>query len=173
MADDPSKTVRIKRDSRVAEDPRGRNVWVGRVEEAAELELVSTTALEKVLKGGDGKAKGEIQKLARSGKEGLLARDAATGRYEIVGDEELKSVAATGQVPPPGRAGAVNTAAPITPEAVRKAGELSLVSTMMLRKVVGEDGKTSFESSRDAKPKEADQKSGRDKFGGFDPYNKS
>lgn len=40
MADDPAKTVRIKRSSRVAEDPRGRNVWVGRVEEPVELELV-------------------------------------------------------------------------------------------------------------------------------------
>jgi hypothetical protein len=171
MSEDRDKTVRIKRDSRVAEDPRGRNVWVGRVEQEVELELVSTASLEKVLKSGDGKAQVEIRKLATSGKEGLLARDAATGHYEIVGDEELKSIAATGQVPPPGRAGGVNMAAPITPDAVRKAGELSLVSTMMLRKVVGTDGKAEIVDEAAAKTKER-ASTGRDKFGGFDPYNK-
>jgi hypothetical protein len=171
MSQDRDKTVRIKRDSRVAEDPRGRNVWVGRVDQEVELELVSTTSLEKILKSGDGKAQVEIRRLAASGKEGLLARDAATGHYRIVGDEELKSVAATGQVPPPGRAGGVNTAAPITPETVRKAGELSLVSTMMLRKVVGADGKAEIVGGPAEKSKEA-PKTGRDKFGGFDPYNK-
>ncbi|MGQ0383164.1 MAG: hypothetical protein ACT4UP_00555 [Gammaproteobacteria bacterium] len=172
MADDPSKTVRIKRDSRVAEDPRGRNVWVGRVEASVELELVSTAALEKVLKSGDGRAQFEIRKLAESGKDGLLARDAATGHYEIVGHDELKAIAETGQVPASGRAEAVNVAAPLSEDSVRKAGELSLVSTMMLRKVVGADGKAEFVGGGEKKPKESGS-AGRDKFGGFDPYNKS
>ncbi len=172
MAGDQDKTVRIKRDSRVAEDHRGRNVWVGRVEAAVELELVSTASLEKVLKSGDGPAQVEIRKLAASGKEGLLARDAATGHYEIVGDEELKTIAATGQVPPPGQLGDINQGALITPDAIQKAGELSLVSTMMLRKVVGADGKAEFVSGGEPKAREP-APSGRDKFGGFDPYNKS
>lgn len=143
MAEDPTKTVRIKRDSRVAQDPRGRNVWVGRVEEASGLEFVSTTALEKILAGGDGSAQGEIRKLAESGKDGLLARDSATGHYKIVDQE-----------------------------AMQRASELSLVSTMMLRKVIGADGKAEFVSPAEEKPKEP-EKAGRDKFGGFDPYNKS
>lgn len=143
MAEDPTKTVRIKRDSRVAQDPRGRNVWVGRVEEASGLEFVSTTALEKILAGGDGGAQVEIRKLAESGKDGLLARDAATGHYRIVDTE-----------------------------AMQRASELSLVSTMMLRKVIGADGKAEYVSGSAEKPKEPEQ-SGRDKFGGFDPYNKS
>ncbi|HEY7753066.1 MAG TPA: hypothetical protein VH856_04555 [Steroidobacteraceae bacterium] len=172
MADDPSKTVRIKRDSRVAEDPRGRNVWVGRVEEPAELELVSTTALEKILAGGDGEAKVEIRRLAESGRDGLLARDAATGHYEIVGQEELRQIAETGQVPAKGPAGGVNVGAPLSPDAVQKAEALSLVSTMMLRKVIGADGKAEFVSPAGDKPKEP-EKAGKDKFGGFDPYNKS
>jgi hypothetical protein len=172
MADDPTKTVRIKRDSKVAEDPRGRNVWVGRVEQATELELISTTALEKILTSGDGKTQVEIRRLAASGKEGLLARDAATGHYEIVGQDELKSIAETGQVPAKAHAGGVNVAAPLSEDAVRKAGELSLVSTMMLRKVVGADGKAEFVDPAAEKAKEPG-KVGRDKFGGFDPYNRS
>jgi hypothetical protein len=172
MADDPTKTIRIKRSSRVAEDPRGRNVWVGRVEQPAELELVSTTALEKILTGGDGNARVEIRKLAESGRDGLLARDTATGHYEIVGKDELRQIAETGQVPPPGREGAVNLAAPLSKDSARKADELSLVSTMMLRKVIGADGKAEFVSPGGDKPKEP-EKAGRDKFGGFDPYNKS
>jgi hypothetical protein len=172
MAEDPTRTVRIRRSSRVAEDPRGRNVWVGRVEQVTELELVSTTALEKILTSADGKTRVEIRKLAASGKEGLLARDAATGHYEIVGQEELESIAETGQVPDGLQAKGVNVAEPLSEDAVRKAEELSLVSTMMLRKVVGADGKAEFVNPAAAKPKAAD-KGGRDKFGGFDPYNKS
>jgi hypothetical protein len=172
MANDPTRTVRIKRDSGVAEDPRGRNVWVGRVEQVAELELISTTALEKILGSGDGKSQVEIRKLAESGKEGLLARDAATGHYEIVGQDELKSIAETGQVPDRPHAKGVNLAEPLSEDAVHKAEELSLVSTMMLRKVVGADGKAEIVNPAKDKPK-APEKGGRDKFGGFDPYNKS
>lgn len=172
MAEDPAKTVRIQRDSRVAQDPRGRNVWVGRVEPATELELISTTALEKILTSADGRTQVEIRKLAESGKDGVLARDAATGRYEIVGDEELRSIAQTGHVPAQAHAGAVNVAAPLSEDSVRKAGELALVSTMMLRKVIGADGRAEFVSPAEEKPG-ATETSGRDKFGGFDPYNKS
>lgn len=171
MAEDPTKTARIEHGSNVAEDLRGRNVWVGRVEEASGLEFVSTTSLEKILKSGDGKAQGEIRKLAEDGKEGLLARHAATGHYQIVDQEELAKIATTGQVP--GRRTAVDVvAAPLSGDAVRKAEELSLVSTMMLRKVIGADGKADIVDAAREKPK-ASAKSGRDKFGGFDPYNKS
>lgn len=177
MADDPTKTARIERGSRVAEDPRGRNVWVGRVEEATGLEFVSTTALEKILKGGDGKAEGEIRQLAEGGKEGLLARQAATGHYQIVGQEELAKIAKTGRVPERRRAAEI-VAAPLTEDVVNKASELSLVSTMMLRKVIGADGKAEIVDAAKDKPKagaepKAGTKPGRDKFGGFDPYNKS
>lgn len=172
MADDSTKTARVKRDSQVAQDPRGRNVWVGRVEEATGLEFVSTTALEKILKGGDSKAEGEIRKLAEGGKEGLLARDGATGHFEIVGPEELEKAAGTGSVPPPGREGSVNVASPLPDDVARKVEELSLVSTMMLRKVVRADGKADIVEAAKEKPK-APEKPGRDKFGGFDPYNKS
>ncbi len=164
MSDDFSKTVRIKRQSRVAPDDRGRNVWVGRVE-SVELELVSTTALEKILKTADGKTQVEIRKLAESKKDGVLARDTATGHYQIVSDAELKSFVdaegsgAAGVNDQPKRAAEV-TAAPLSDQARLAAEELSLVSTQILRKVVKEDAEA-----------EAVKVAGkRDKFGGFNPY---
>lgn len=157
MSDDPTKTVRIKRPSKVMQDDRGHNVWIGRVE-TAELELVSTMALQRVLKSGTGEAQTEIRKLARSQKDGMLARDTATGHYRIVSEADLKSFAAAGsagiQQPqdPPKRTAEV-TGAPISANALRTSDELSLVSTQILRKVVKASG-------------------GKDPSGGFDPYNK-
>ena len=133
MADDFTKTVRIKRPSRVAPDERGRNVWVGRVEEV-ELELVSTTALERILRTSDDKTRGEIRKLADGRKDGILARDTATGIFQIVSAAELKQSKDSGK-----------------PPAGKPAADLSFVSTQILRKTL--------------KPA-----AGKDKGGGFDPY---
>jgi hypothetical protein len=109
MSDDPTKTVRIQRPARVVQDERGRNVWVGKVE-TVELELMSSQMLERVLKSGDSQARSEIQNLAAGSEEGILARDTASGHYQIVSKDELKSTTA--------------------------ARELSLVSTQILRKTV-------------------------------------
>jgi hypothetical protein len=76
---------------------------------------MSTMALQKVMKSGDGEACSEIRKLASSRKDGVLARDTATGHYRIVSESELKTLANT--------------------------DELSLVSTQILRKVVKTAGK--------------------------------
>ena len=54
------------------------------------------------------------------------------------------------------------TAAPLTETARKKADELSLVSTQILRKVV-----TPGDEAANGKPKPAARK---DKFGGFNPY---
>ena len=140
MAEDFTKTVRIKRPSRVAPDDRGHNVWVGKVE-TVELELVSTMALKRILQTGDGQAQAEIRELAKSKKDGVLARDTATGHYQIVSEAELKAVAESDRAPPPrggDRPGRDTTvvAAPLTDKTRQAATELSLVSTQILRKVV-------------------------------------
>jgi hypothetical protein len=83
MSDDHTRTVRIKRPSRVAQNDR--------------------------------EACSEIRKLARSHKDGVLARDTATGHYQSVSESELKALAT--------------------------ADELSLVSTQILRKVIQAAGK--------------------------------
>ncbi len=111
MSKDHTRTVRIPKADKVAPDLRGRSVWLGKIE-AVELELVSTTALEKILKTEGDKTRSEIQKLATGRKNGVLARDTATGRFRILSAADLK-----------------------------KTDELSLVSTQILRKVMKPDGK--------------------------------
>lgn len=161
MAKDHEKTVRIQRPAKVTQDDRGRNVWTGGIE-TVELELVSTTALEKILKSDDGKTRSEIRKLVAGRKDGLLARDTATGVFQIVSDADLGSALA--QVRPRERTGrrADVTAEPLSEKSRQAADELSLVSTQILRKVLKPPGKTEAAKPRIGK---------KDKFGGFDPYN--
>jgi hypothetical protein len=157
MSKDHTKTVQIRKVDKVAPDHRGRSVWLGKVE-AIELELVSTMALEKILKTEGDKTRSEIQKLAAGRKDGVLARDTATGHFRILSDSDLKKVVPA--VDGPKRPTAV-TAAPLTDTTRKKADELSLVSTQILRKVMKPDGKAEV-----VKPKATK----KDKFGGFNPY---
>ena len=155
-----TKTVQIRKVDKVAPDHRGRSVWLGKVE-PVELELVSTTALQKILKTEGGETRSEIQRLAAGRKNGVLARDAATGHFRILSDADLKNAAGA----PPGEGSKRNTVvtgAPLTETTRIKADELSLVSTQVLRKVVKPDGQAEIQ-----KPKPASKK---DKFGGFNPY---
>ncbi len=157
---DPTKTVRIRKVDKVAPDHRGRSVWLGKVE-PVELVLVSTTALEKILKTEGGRTRSEIRKLAAGRKDGLLARDTATGHFRILSDSDLGKASAV----PPGegpKRGGVVTGAPLTETTRARASELSLVSTQILRKVVNPDAEP---GSGKAKPA-----SKKVKFGGFNPY---
>jgi hypothetical protein len=163
MPKDHTRTVPIRKVDKVAPDDRGRSVWLGKVE-PVELELVSTTALQKILKSEGGKTRSQIQKLASGRKDGILARDTATGHFRILSDADLRKAANA----PPGegpKRGGVVTGAPLTDTARKKADELSLVSTQFLRKVVKPDGRGG------AAPAAPSTKSGKkDKFGGFNPY---
>jgi hypothetical protein len=143
MSKDPTKTVRIRRIDKVAPDHRGRSVWLGKVE-PVELELVSTAALEKILTTGPGRAQSEIRKLAAGRKNGVLAREAATGHFRILSEADLRQ------------------AAPLSETTIKKADELSLVSTQVLRKVVPAGEK--------AQPADRKRAGKKDKFGGFNPY---
>lgn len=144
LPEDYVKTVRIQRPAKVTTDEHGHTVWTAGVE-SVELELVSTTSLTKILESGDKKSQDSIRKAASGNDEGVLARNTATGSFEIISDailnkalDDNKSQAAT--------------------------DELSLVSTQVLRKVLNPDGTAEY-----TKPTAG----GKDKFGGFDPYNKS
>lgn len=103
MAKDPTKTVQIRKI------------------EPVQLELVSTTALEKIMKTEDGKTRVEIQKLAAGRKIGVLARDTATGHFRILSEADLRKAATA----PPGegtkRSGVV-TAPPLSETTRKKAG---------------------------------------------------
>jgi hypothetical protein len=164
MSKDPTKTMQIRKIDKVAPDHRGRSVWLGKIE-PVELELVSTTALQKILKTGGGETRAEIEKLAAGRKNGVLARDSATGHFRILSDADLNKAATAPPAPTEGpKRSGVTTGAPMTDTVRKKAEELSLVSTQILRKVVKPDGKAEVES---AKAKAAGKK---DKFGGFNPY---
>ena len=160
MPRDHTKAVRIRKIDKVARDDRGRSVWLGKVE-PVELELVSAAALEKILKSEGGATRSEIRKLAAGRKNGVLARDAATGHFRILSDADLSKAATAPPADRPQR-GNVVTAAPLAEATRKKADELSLASTQFLRKVVNSDAK-----SEAAKRKPA---AGKDKFGGFNPY---
>lgn len=159
MTKEHTKTVRIRKPDKVAPDERGRSVWLGKVE-SVELELVSTTALAKILKSDGGKTRTEIQKLAAGRKDGVLARDTVTGHFRIVSEADLKKALTAESGSKPWRSAEV-TAAPLTETTRRAADELSLVSTQILRKVLKPDGKTEVVKAKAGK---------RDKFGGFNPY---
>jgi hypothetical protein len=162
MTKDHTKTLPIRKVDKVAPDLRGRSVWLGKVE-PVELELVSTTALKKILKTEGGRTRTEIEKLASGRKNGLLARDAATGHFRILSDADLKKASAAPPLPAdsPKRSG-VTTGAPLTETVRKKADELSLVSTQILRRTVKAE-----EPEDKAKAKPSNKK---DRFGGFNPY---
>lgn len=160
MAEDYTMTVRIMRAPKVAPDERGRNVWIGEVD-TVELELVSTTALERILKSDDGKTQSEIRRLAAGRKDGILARDAATGVFQILSDEELKNAISTNEVRDAPKRPTEITADPISEQTRQAAEKLSLVSTQILRRVFKADGTSHYETPKARK---------KDKSGGFDPY---
>ena len=103
----------------------------------------------------------EIRQLAAGKADGVLARDTATGVFQIVSDEDLKTaVEITASKDGPARGSGIQ-GAPLSEKALQEAGELSLVSTQILRKVIRPD-----DQDADGKPKAGK----KDKFGGFNPY---
>lgn len=159
MAKEFTKTVRIRKVGKVAPDERGRSVWLGKVE-PVELELVSTSALEKILKSEGGKTRSEIRKLAAGRKDGVLARDMVTGHFRIVSEADLRNASPARPADKPKRDSDV-TAQPISEKARRAADELSLVSTQILRKVLKPEDRPAATKPWPGK---------KDKFGGFNPY---
>ncbi|MBM4220254.1 MAG: hypothetical protein FJ171_11675 [Gammaproteobacteria bacterium] len=81
--------MQTRKAGKVGRDERGRSVWLGEVE-PIELELVSTDALQQILKSEGSEASSEIRKLAASRKDGVLARETATGRFQILSDADLE-----------------------------------------------------------------------------------
>lgn len=128
------------------------------------LELMSTQRLTRLLAEEQGGRKA-VQAIAESADEGYLARDAATGMFRIIDDDELQALldqdagAPDATVPP-------TPAAPAAPaEPVAGNDELSLVTTQALRKIL-----TVAEPAA-AKPEKKPEN--KDPGGGFNPYDHS
>lgn len=161
MGEEYVPTVRIRRQPKVTTDDRGRTVWADTVE-TLELELVSTGELQKILASTDDTTRTAIEEVIADEQEGVLARDPATGLFEIISDAELQEVLKnSGNLPKTTRPADV-TLEPVSSST--SSDELSLVSTQVLRKILKQDP-----------PKEPKKKATpalkTDKGGGFDPYN--
>jgi len=153
MSDKLNQTQKILRSSRVTMDERGRTVWVDPVE-TANLELMSTQMLKKVIDSNDAKAKKDLRRIAK-GESGLVARDMNSGKFEVINDEELQRIldGTDGESDVEGS----QFVEEATASTFDNSGELELVSTQMLCIALNlKDDETPAEESADE---------------GFDPYN--
>ena len=133
MNDKLNHTQRILRSAKVKTDDHGRTVWSDSVD-TANLELMSTQELQKIIATENADTAGQLRKLT-DGEDGLLARNIDNGNFEIVSDVELQSMLDD-------------------PSAEPESGEdaLSLVSTQMLRIVLDPEDE---EPAADDKPAES------------------
>jgi hypothetical protein len=162
MNDRKPEKYLIQRRKKVRTDGRGRSVWADPVE-SAELELVSTLALKKILKTDDEKSRKAIETIAKKGDDGVLARDPASGEFEIVSDEELRSIIADNEGLSPVARPSEVTLETLNEHDDREGDELSLVSTQALRRILRPGTEETDDSGESATDK--------DESGGVDPYN--
>lgn len=162
MSDNHVATVRIRRPARVTTDG-GRNVWSETIE-TVELELVSTAQLEAILQSEDEVAQGAIRKVLSGKREGVLARDPASGAFEIIGEDDLETLLGENENLPIRRPQTGASAEPAGRD--DEPAELSLVSTQMLRQMIPTQDGTASKPAPPVKPKAV-----KDRSGGFDPYN--
>jgi hypothetical protein len=159
MSDELKRTVRILRHAKVSSDDRGRSVWVDPVE-SAELELVSTVMLERVLSSDDEDRKRKLKEAA-AGKEGVLAHDPEKDSFQIVDDADLMAML---EMTPHGMDAIKSADVVYEPlSSLADTGEeLSLVSTQALRRILKIEDEPQGSDEEDAL-------AGR----GFNPYDNS
>lgn len=126
-----------------------------------ELELVSTQALNVMLESQDEIERQAIEDIAEMNEPGVLARNTQSGSYQIIDDDDLQAILDDNSDLPKVRQPSDITLEPAHPTSAESAGELSLVSTQALRKVLG---KSEVENV-DGTPQQI--------LENFDPYNSS
>lgn len=159
MSDEFKTTVRIRRPSKIQSDGRGRSVWAQPVE-SVEFELLSTAELKKFLQSNDQELRQDIEAAAESGQEGVLARDTTTGLFEIVSDTDLQAILDSDLDQGPRKRSAEPAYVPVSDRG-KSIDELSLVSTLALRKILKKEEATESGDAVDTRES------------GFDPYNSS
>jgi hypothetical protein len=155
MSDKNSAKVLVRRPSKIKSDGDGQSVSADPLE-SAQLELVSTQILKQILSSNDAENREAVKEAAKSTAEGVLARDPATGYFEIIEEDELQAILDSGQDLP-------NLSRPsdVTVEPLHDyvdSDHLSLVSTRALRRVLVDD-----DEKEEPEPAEVDG-------GGFNPY---
>ena len=89
-SEDSATTDVIRRPKNVVKtDARGQTVWADDIEEI-ELDLMSSQDLELALEAANDVDRESLRSLAESGKDGVVVRDRATGRYDVVSEAELR-----------------------------------------------------------------------------------
>jgi len=155
MSGDTPNKVLVRRPSKIKTDSRGRSVWADPVE-SAKLELVSTQSLKQILSSSDQQNRKAIEEAANTATDGVLARDPATGYFEIIDDADLQAILNTNADLPK-----LSRPVDVTLEPLHDYADdesLSLVTTMALRKVLAKsDDDSAVETEVDSS--------------GMDPYN--
>jgi len=155
MTGDTPNKVLVRRPSKIKTDRRGRSVWADPVE-SAKLELVSTQSLKQILSSSDQQNRKAIEEAANTATDGVLARDPATGYFEIIDDTDLQAILDTNSDLPKLTRPADVTLEPLHDYADDES--MSLVTTMALRKVLAKGDDDSLAET------EVDSS-------GMDPYN--
>ncbi|RLA25487.1 MAG: hypothetical protein DRQ63_09600 [Gammaproteobacteria bacterium] len=155
MTGDTPNKVLVRRPSKIKTDRRGRSVWADPVE-SAKLELVSTQTLKQILSSSDQQNRKAIEEAANTATDGVLARDPATGYFEIIDDTDLQAILDTNSDLPKLTRPADVTLEPLHDYADDES--MSLVTTMALRKVLAKGDDDSLAET------EVDSS-------GMDPYN--
>ena len=155
MSGDTPNKVLVRRPSKIKTDRRGRSVWADPVE-SAKLELVSTQTLKQILSSSDQQNRKAIEEAANTATDGVLARDPATGYFEIIDDADLQVILDTNSDLPKLTRPVDVTLEPLHDYADDES--MSLVTTMALRNVLAKGDDDSLAET------EVDSS-------GMDPYN--
>ena len=150
MSDRKSAKVMVQRRSKIAADGDGSAI------ESTEVELVSTQMLKQILSSNDPENRKAIEEAAKSAGDGVLARNPATGYFEIIDDDELREILDSDQDLPKLSRPSDVTAEPLHDYADNE--HLSMVGTEALRRVLDHDDK------------EEDSEAAEVEAGEFNPY---
>jgi len=150
MSDEKSARAVVRRPSKIEADGHGHSV------EGEDIELVSTQMLKQILSSNDVENRKAVEEVAKTAGEGVLARNPATGYFEIIGDDELREILDSGQDLPKLSRPSDVTAQPLHDYADNE--HLSMVSTEALRRVLNDD------------EKEEESALAEVEVGDFDPY---
>ncbi len=150
MSDEKSARAVVRRPSKIETDGQGHSV------DGEEIELVSTQMLKQILSSNDTESRKAVEEAARTAGEGVLARNPATGYFEIIDDDELREILDSGQDLPKLSRPSDVTAEPLHDYADNE--HLSMVSTEALRRVLDDDDK-----EEESEPAEVE-------VGDFNPY---
>ncbi len=137
MSDDLKKTMRLVRRNKCITDERGRTVWNVPIENT-ELELVSTQRLKQMIETEGRDAKQRIARAARE-KDGILAHSASDDRFQIIDDDDLMAALDSAAEIGDRDVSLASADEPQFDDKDEDAEELSLVSTQMLRQMLGDD----------------------------------